>query len=113
MKFTLTLLLLTSSYALSSSVTPQMLIKQESQLHLIFKNSMFQKEIRLMRESREARQSRKSREVRQSRESREARDCRFELRKIPEQREIRTVRLSREIFFGYIEPKNQKLAIIQ
>jgi len=107
MKFTLTLLLLTSSYAISSSVTPQMLIKQESQLNLIFKNSMFQKEIRLMRESREARQSRQSREIR------EARDCRFELRKIPKQRKIRTVRLSREIFFGYIEPKNQKLAIIQ
>jgi len=104
MKFTLTLLLLTSTYAISSSVTPQMLIKQEAQFNLIFQNSMFQKEIRLMRESREARQSRTSRE---------ARECRFDLRKMPQQRKIRTVRLSREIFFGYIESKNQKLAIIQ
>jgi len=113
MKFTIILLLLTSSYAISSSVTPKMLIKQESQLNLIFKNSMFQKEIRLMRENREARQSREIRETRQSREIREARECRFELRKTSQERAIRTVRLSREIFFGYIEPKNQKLAIIQ
>ena len=97
MKSTITLLLLASSYALSSSITPQMVIKKESQLNLIFsKESTLQKEIR------------------PSRGNREARECRFCLRKMPQTREIRTTRLSREIFyFNSKERQNKKLAIMQ
>ena len=95
MKSTITLLLLATSYALSSSITPEMVIKKESQLNLIFsKESILQKEIR------------------PSREKREARECRFCLRKMTQTRDIRTVRLDREIFY-FNSVENKKLAIIQ
>ena len=95
MKSTITLLLLASSYALSSSITPDMVIKKESNL-IFSKESFLQKEIR------------------SNRGNREARECRFCLRKMPQTREIRMARLNREIFyFNSVERQNKKLAIMQ
>ncbi|MCK5853594.1 MAG: hypothetical protein KAG56_00145 [Sulfurovaceae bacterium] len=82
MKYTLILLLLSSTFAISSPIPAHMLEKSPSQLNLIFsKTKVLQREIRT------------------NRGSREARDCRFCPRAMPEIREIRMSRLSRKGIF--------------
>jgi len=81
MKYTLILLLLTSTFAISAPIPPHMLEKSPSQLNLIFsKNKILQREVRI------------------GRENREARDCRFCPRAMPIKREVRISRFSRELF---------------
>ena len=89
MKATLSLLLLTTSLALSAPTTSDMIKKNQEKLNLIFSNDrVLQKEIR------------------SSRGERNARECRFCLRKIPITREIRIARISRETL--YLKPINHK-----
>lgn len=72
MKSTLTLLILISSFAISSPVPSHMLEKTPSQLNLIFsKNIVLEREVRL------------------DRGNRKARDCRFCPRAMPKIRETR------------------------